>query len=151
MVDPFTALGAASSIVQFVDFSSKLVSSGYEAYKSVSGASEENVQLETVTLDLQSFSERLLVTCKRENVTDDPDETAMISVARQCLELASRLIETLDSLKVSGEVSLRSLAAVRQAIHSALKFEEGTGHGQSTSEDPETARLTLVENYKASH
>jgi hypothetical protein len=51
-MDPLTAFSLACGIVQFVDFSSKLVSKGYEISISAEGALAENLDLETVTTDL---------------------------------------------------------------------------------------------------
>lgn len=50
MLDPFTALSLAGNIVQFVDFSSKLVNEASEIYRS--GSTKANDELETVTNDL---------------------------------------------------------------------------------------------------
>lgn len=51
-MDPLTALGLASNIVQFVDFASKLISQSHEIYQSADGALEDNVALEHVAKNL---------------------------------------------------------------------------------------------------
>ena len=61
MLDPFTALSLASGVVQFVDFSSKLISEGQELYKSAEGALTENTELKSVTVDLNHLCEKLVV------------------------------------------------------------------------------------------
>lgn len=58
MLDPFTALSVASSVIQIVDFSSKLVSKGEEIRRN--GSLVENDELERVTKDLQELNGSLL-------------------------------------------------------------------------------------------
>lgn len=43
MLDPLTALGVASSIIQLVDFGRKLVSQTQETYHTANGATIENL------------------------------------------------------------------------------------------------------------
>jgi hypothetical protein len=47
-MDPLTALSVAGNIIQFVDFSYKLISSSYKLYESASGALVENLELEAI-------------------------------------------------------------------------------------------------------
>lgn len=51
-MDPLTALSLAGTVVQFVDFGSKLLSQGYELYRSTGGqlAVDEEVDLITANL-----------------------------------------------------------------------------------------------------
>jgi hypothetical protein len=58
-LDPFTALGVAGNIVQFVDFTVKLISKSHEIYKSVDGALVENQDLEAIANNLSRLTERL--------------------------------------------------------------------------------------------
>ncbi|TKA70756.1 hypothetical protein B0A55_08838 [Friedmanniomyces simplex] len=123
MVDPLTALGAASSIVQFVDFSSKIISSCYSTYKSISGASEEHVHLETVTTRLRDFSGRLQAYQDAGYYArQDPQEVAELrQMAGMCYQTADDLVKVLEDLKVTKTGPLRTWDAVRQAIRSARK------------------------------
>ena len=59
MLDPLTAIGVASSIVQLLDFGSKVLVAGYGAYKAVDGAIGEHLRLETICTDLEQLSSRL--------------------------------------------------------------------------------------------
>jgi hypothetical protein len=53
MLDPLTALSLAGNIVQFVDFSTKLLAKGHELYKSADGTSVGYSELEAIAKDLQ--------------------------------------------------------------------------------------------------
>jgi hypothetical protein len=59
VLDPLTALSVAGTIVQFVDFSSKILSHTAEFYNSAEGALSTNEELELVTADLSNLLARL--------------------------------------------------------------------------------------------
>ena len=54
-MDPFTAIGLAASIVQFLEFGRKLVSGAVEIYQNVDGATSSNILLERITADLHDL------------------------------------------------------------------------------------------------
>lgn len=57
MLDPLAALSLAASIVQFVDFSSKILSDSYEIYKSGSTSHHEGIK--SITTDLTTLVRRI--------------------------------------------------------------------------------------------
>lgn len=57
MLDPLTSLSIASSVIQFVDYSTKLVSKAKEIRKSSNGVLSENLEVESVCKRLQTLSE----------------------------------------------------------------------------------------------
>jgi hypothetical protein len=59
VLDPMSAVSLAATIVQFVDFSSKIVSKGYHLYKSADGVLPENERLRYVITDLKSLNSKL--------------------------------------------------------------------------------------------
>ncbi|KAI0470737.1 hypothetical protein GGR56DRAFT_143317 [Xylariaceae sp. FL0804] len=59
-MDPFTAIGLASAIVQFVDFSVSLLSDTVEVYKSASGQTSRAVEFTTIGNDLGQLMVALL-------------------------------------------------------------------------------------------
>ncbi|PSS18373.1 hypothetical protein M430DRAFT_27832 [Amorphotheca resinae ATCC 22711] len=54
-IDPLTALSVASSVIQFVDFGSKLLSFSRQLYKSKEGVLTENVDVKTITEDITTL------------------------------------------------------------------------------------------------
>lgn len=54
-MDPLSAIGIAASIVQFLDFSQKLVSGTLELYRASDGATSYNSHLEYITNDLSQL------------------------------------------------------------------------------------------------
>jgi hypothetical protein len=74
MLDPLTAIGVASSIVQLVDFSSKVVARSGEIRRA--GASIEVSQLKRITSDLKDLTESLRERSKAQsdNVTTKEEQ-----------------------------------------------------------------------------
>ena len=57
-MDPFTAIGLASAIVQFVDYASKLVKGTIEIYGSATGDTAETGSLKLVTQKLRDLTQK---------------------------------------------------------------------------------------------
>src|SRR6187402_1695249 len=58
-MDPLSALSLAGTIVQFVDFTSKMLSDSRQLYQSTSGFLDAHEQIELVTADLRSVVAKL--------------------------------------------------------------------------------------------
>jgi hypothetical protein len=69
-MDPLSAIGLASAIIQFVDFGSKILVTGYETYHSVHGTTNENIELESLTRSLYKFQEQLTISPKQLGHSD---------------------------------------------------------------------------------
>ena len=95
VLDPFSALGLASNIVQFIDFASKLVSKSVKLYRSSSGKSTEDT-LEQVTHDLHKFSDRFAIQYSSSGAGVDKD---IANVARACKLEAEKLSAVLAKVR----------------------------------------------------
>jgi hypothetical protein len=104
VLDPFSALGLAGNIVQFVDFSSELFSKSKEIYKSASGATGENQELHKATETLRC----LCGTLKRQgqagskSVPRSNDEAKLTELASRCNDTALELLSALEALRAKG-------------------------------------------------
>ena len=56
VLDPFSALSLAGNIVQFFDFTLKVISVGSEVYESADGASSRNIELDEIFSSLKRIS-----------------------------------------------------------------------------------------------
>lgn len=113
-MDPLTAFSLTCGIVQFVDFSSKLVSKGYEISISAEGALAENLDLETVTTDLSRLADRL--NQNEELTCSTKDQQELRDLASSCQTLADQLMDKLQKLKVDKEAKYRRWKSIRQAL-----------------------------------
>lgn len=102
VLDPWTALTVASSVVQFVDFSIKIISKGNQYYKSADGVLQQNAE-HIATADafrrLSYGLSRSLIALSQERKLSD-DEKALQLAAQNCKNLASTLRDTVDKLRL---------------------------------------------------
>jgi hypothetical protein len=96
MAEALAAVGLASSIVQFVDFGSKLLSDGRELYYSAAGVLLENDELETIVVNIKHVSEA--ISSNALGISDP----ALRGMTEACLGLASELLVLLQGLKLDG-------------------------------------------------
>jgi hypothetical protein len=129
-MDPVTALGVASSILQIVDFTQSLVRSTYEVYKSPSGRRKASVDLQAVTSSLKTLNEDLIGSMNRAaTVTIGNGRGAELSakdkelrhLCQKCSDLASTLISALERLTAERNSLWDSF---RQALKQVWKEKE---------------------------
>jgi hypothetical protein len=118
VLDPFTAIGLAGNIVQFVDYSSKLISSTYEIYRSSTGSSKNHVYLEAIATRLLELNRTL----------EQPKLTGTKSYDKALLELraeysqdAEDLLRLIEALRAKKDSKWSSF---RKALRSAWEKEK---------------------------
>lgn len=121
-MDPLTAVSLAGTIVQFVDFSSKIVSKGYHLYTSGEGSLPENERLNYVTSDLKALSMRLKHHDRLGCSTKD--EQALEDMASRCSAISDELLAKLEKLRVSKNAKHRRWKSFRQALKSVWSKED---------------------------
>jgi hypothetical protein len=124
-MDPLTALSIAGNVVQFLDFTSKLVSKGYRIYTSAEGGLSENEQIQTLTEDMRNIAVRLkkdlvldsqgLVNQRTEMEAPSNEDLALKMLCQKCCSLANELLDQLEKLKVRGDKH-RKWRSFRQAL-----------------------------------
>jgi len=117
MADPLAALGLAANIVQFVDFSHRLLSESKALYNSATGSSADNVVIETVATDLHLLNAKFTT---RSAVGAIPD--SMRNLASQCKDHAIEILDVLDKIKVKRPH--KKWKSFPQAVRSIWKKEE---------------------------
>jgi hypothetical protein len=96
-MEVLAAIGLVGNIVQFVDFSSKLVSRIAELYQSTEGALADDVDLEAVTNDLA------LLSVKLQSQGQTEESPALERLSKSCNEVATDLLTALNKVKVNGK------------------------------------------------
>jgi len=95
------ALSLAANIVQFVDFSSKLVSKGYRVYRSADSILPYNFEMEAIVRDLPQLTTRLRSrTDLGSRSKSTKAELALEALAKRCDKIAVVLLDWLARLKV---------------------------------------------------
>ncbi|KAL8842262.1 MAG: hypothetical protein Q9170_000588 [Blastenia crenularia] len=103
MLDPLTAISLASAIVQFVDFSIKIVSQIQEIYQSASGATRENVTISEITEDIKVLNHNIWSNTNPLQL--QASEMALQRLAESCETEADALLLVLAELKVPPDAS----------------------------------------------
>ena len=115
-MDPFTAIGLASSIVTFIDVGIKFVTSVKDIYQSPNstGLTRENRHLEFVVKKMAQFSDEF----KSDNAaTISKDEGDLYDLAERCRGLAVRILKLVDGTRSENTDSLFSnIRAVKKSF-----------------------------------
>ena len=122
VLDPFSALGLAGNVVQFVDFGTKLFAGAAELYRSVDGTLQVNAQLEAITQDLSSMSAELGNASFYGAQPISADVKHLMDLVLSCKGLADELLLVLTRLKVSN--GHKKWKSISQAFASAWKGKE---------------------------
>jgi len=124
MMDPLSALSVAGTVVQFVDFSSKLISATRQLYSNSKLKVHE--QAATAANDLLDYSTKirrpLLLTSVSGCLTED--EAALEAVCHGCVDLAENFLKRLSRLKVPGQDARHIWDSLGQALLSIWTKDE---------------------------
>ncbi|KAF8855876.1 hypothetical protein BDZ45DRAFT_595017, partial [Acephala macrosclerotiorum] len=104
VLDPLSAISLAGNIVQFVDFSTKVLRQGYVLYNSANGATAVNEELELLTTDFLKLSTKLQRPFEhsQSDVRSARHEQELEGLCTECAKVAKELLHRLESLKVQG-------------------------------------------------
>jgi D-alanyl-D-alanine dipeptidase len=97
MAETLAAIGLAGNIIQFISFSSALVSKSREIHKAASGLSTELVDLNLVSADIQQFSAKLLA-----NAQSSPQ---LCDIAMSCNAVATELEQAISAIQKQNHAS----------------------------------------------
>lgn len=133
-MDPVSAFGVASGVVQFVDFTRKLIAKGYNIYRSSDGKLPEHIALQDIAINLQELAKELAprftkddLRLIREGRTPKLQraERQLDSIQIECAEVTRQLLEVLGGLMVKSKE--RKWQCFRQALSSV--WSEGKIRG----------------------
>jgi hypothetical protein len=96
-METLAIIGLVGNIVQFVDFSSRLVSKSVQLYQSSDGALVENADIETVTDHL------LVLNNKLKDAAVTTGDGTLEKLCTSCSSTAAELLTALDNVKVKGK------------------------------------------------
>lgn len=96
-METLAIVSLVGNVVQFVDFSSKLIAKSTELYRSSEGALAENIDAETAARHLVLINNKIQAT-----VTAVSDE-ALKRLCESCRTTADELLAALDKVKVNGK------------------------------------------------
>src|SRR5580692_7705566 len=112
-MEAVAAIGLTGNVLQFIQYAAQLLSTGTEIYRSSTGSSQKNHELENIYEKLNNFTSTLQgqetaghLSGGRgfPNVTQGTGNhahiSALIDLARDCRDVCDQLLETIRKLKV---------------------------------------------------
>lgn len=102
MLDPLTAVSLATTVVQFVDFTSKVISKTSELRNSAYVNSNEVYSAEVVTSNLVNLSEKLKDGLRIAEATGPllEDDQALENLCNACIGVSEKMLHRLKGLKI---------------------------------------------------
>lgn len=116
-MDPVAALGLAGNIVQFVDFSCKILQDTKSLYSSSTGVSAENDVFEAICSDIIILNDALTAPSGPGAIPD-----SMRSLASTCKDVAAEILGTIDKIRVREP--RQKWKSFVQALRSVWKKEQ---------------------------
>ena len=136
-MDPFTAIGLAGNIAQFIDFSCKLFSSARSIYNSKTGLQSDVESLQDLTDHLQELCTKLKPSPSAPNSPSIvPAELKIL--AGKCGVAANELLLLL------GELSAGSNKSKGKSFQAALKMEWKKERIMEMSSRLDSYRMQLI-------
>jgi hypothetical protein len=124
-MEPFTALGLAGNVIQFVDFGMRLLSETHEIYQSSSGSPTGIIEIESIFQDLSNLGAKLKISSISPSKPSgiSPEEQALVELAGSCKRLADDLLATIKDLKVNDGPN-RKWRSFRQGLITLWKKDK---------------------------
>lgn len=115
-LDPFTALGIAGNVVQFVDFTWKLILGSRAIYNSSTGTSKDHAVIHTIAA---------VVTRLSDGITSSGASPELEKLATESKRIADELLKLLEKLKVKGKKTVwQSFAVAMKEVCSRHDIDE---------------------------
>lgn len=108
--------GLAGNVVQFIDFSGKLIAKSTELYRSSEGALAENIDAERAANDLLLLNNRI------QDASSTVSDDALKRLCESCKSTADELLAALNKVKVNGKQD--GWKSVRKALRSVWSKEK---------------------------
>jgi hypothetical protein len=140
------ALSLSSAVIQFIDFSSKVVSKGHKLYRGHEGNLLEYNDLDASARQILKLNNAIIDGFESASRTDPyqsggsiplPQEISVKEVCRNCNRAASKLHNTLDALKVRGRMTRW------RSFRAAIKSEWGKSAVDALKNDLDLQRNLL--------
>lgn len=148
MLDPLTAVSLAGTIVQFVDFSGKIISKVKELKSSAGGSSHDQFNYEIIAKDLLALSQRLKDGTRSTGAGQlSADDQALEDVCDGCISLSNSMLGRLKSLKINhGDENFK---VVQQALRAAWTEKEIEGMSAQLAEFRSQLQLRIFTSFKS--
>ncbi|KAK1635619.1 hypothetical protein BDP81DRAFT_450488 [Colletotrichum phormii] len=151
-MDPFTALGLAAAIIQFVEFGAKLVSNSREIYVSTDGRTKEHETLDEICSDLRFLVDDI---DEAADLAGEPtkridEEVALRKLAEKCRNTALELQSLLKSLYCTPGGRVASLKQALRAAWGKRKVDDVEARLKEYRQELMTHLVAITSNQQSS-
>jgi hypothetical protein len=129
-MDPLTALSVAGTIIQFVDFGTKLLKSSVQLYKSNQGTLKAHEELKLITGDLHVVISKIRGSqCVTPGNSvppiagDEGIQGSFVKICDETAEIAAELLKKLNGIRVKDGKD-RAWESVKAAVKAAWSKDE---------------------------
>ncbi len=105
MLDPLTALGLASNVIQMVDFAAKLSNTLREIHTSTSRTTEENAAIESLSQSTKDAADGFIAQLSSNSATRS--ETHLLDSATHCSAASKAVLDLVGKMKRSTPGSFK--------------------------------------------
>ena len=143
MLDPLTALGLASNVIQFVDFTVQLGDALHEIHASNNGATEENIAIEILSKSAKDAADDLVAQLKTNPATKN--ETHLRDSAAGCSQVSKDVLQLVAKMKkpVPGSIK-HSLKATWHTVRNEPKKKKMLEHLDRCQQNLQISLLRLL-------
>ena len=101
VLEVLAAVSLANAVVQFVEFTTKVVSKGHEYQKSADGAIKQHLELSEYTENFSRLNQHLTNATKLwpSQARFTENETALLAVTKKCQATCCEIIATIDYIQ----------------------------------------------------
>ncbi|KAK6595017.1 hypothetical protein H4I96_10748 [Botrytis cinerea] len=116
-MDPLTALSIAGNIMQFLDFSCKLISGVQEIYQN--GRLDVHTETQKVVEDLSKFSSEMSISIQSDGTTRalTQNEIQLEELCSDCSSLAGELVKRLKTFQLSDDFNETVTKKKKNGLH----------------------------------
>jgi hypothetical protein len=123
-MDPVSALSVAASVIQFVDYGTRVISKARELYTSADGALSANSKIEEATTRLQALSGSLKADEGLQIAPLDETDTALDKICKECSEVSQELVEMMEKLKLPKSCKNKKWESFRRTLKGVWEKEK---------------------------
>lgn len=127
-MEPLSAFSVAAGVVQFLEFTGKVLSEGYEIYKSTTGDLQRNADLSQLAKKILQLNNDLQSSLKSTELRSQlsPAEEELQNLLSDCSSVANELLAALERLKLEPGEKKRKWSSFRQALRTIWRQDDIT-------------------------
>jgi hypothetical protein len=144
-MDPISALGLASNIIQIVDFAARIISRSYEIYNSTDGQLQDHAILDDAAQNLSELYADLQRSANINTRKLDAADKQLLSLKKESEAITKELRKALDKARLkSGPQKWRSIFQALKSVWTEKEISRLATRLDSIRKQVDTALLVSL-------